>query len=79
MTNELRYYATFKVRKFESLFYKLNTSLQKNYYLHWIAGRANIRCKYLIFVFFQFGRDFCGSFSKLSPETPATCDKEILK
>ena len=25
----LRYYATFKVRKFESLFYKINTSLQK--------------------------------------------------
>ena len=26
----LRYYATFKVRKFESLFYKINTYLQKN-------------------------------------------------
>ena len=25
----LRYYATFKVRKFESLFYKINTCLQK--------------------------------------------------
>ena len=25
----LRYYATFKVRKFESLFYKINTFLQK--------------------------------------------------
>ena len=27
--NPLRYYATFKVRKFESLFYKINTCLQK--------------------------------------------------
>ena len=26
---QLRYYATFEVRKFESLFYKINTSLQK--------------------------------------------------
>ena len=26
---DLRYYATFKVRKFESLFYKINTCLQK--------------------------------------------------
>ena len=26
----LRYYATFKVRKFESLFYKINTFLQKS-------------------------------------------------
>ena len=25
----LRYYATFKVRKFESLFYRINTCLQK--------------------------------------------------
>ena len=27
--NNLRYYATFKVRKFESLFYKTSTFLQK--------------------------------------------------
>ena len=26
---DLSYYATFKVRKFESLFYKINTCLQK--------------------------------------------------
>ena len=26
---QLRYYATFKVKKFESLFYKINTCLQK--------------------------------------------------
>ena len=28
--NSLRYYATFKKRKFESLFYKINTCLRKN-------------------------------------------------
>ena len=28
-TGNLRYYATFKVTKFESLFYKINTCLQK--------------------------------------------------
>ena len=28
--HDLRYYATFKVRTFESLFYKINTFLQKN-------------------------------------------------
>ena len=26
----------------------------KNYHLYWIAGRANILCKYLIYMFFQF-------------------------
>ena len=44
----LRYYATFKVRKFKLLFYKINTRLQKNYHLDWIAGRANILSKYII-------------------------------
>ena len=28
--HDLRYYATFKVRQFESLFFKINTFLQKN-------------------------------------------------
>ena len=26
----------------------------KNYHLPWIAGRANILCEYLIYIFFQF-------------------------
>ena len=29
--------------------------------------------------FFNLGRGFCGSFSMLFPEAPASCDKEILK
>ena len=40
----LRYYATLKVRKSESLFYKFNTCLQKKKkkcYLHWVVGRVN--------------------------------------
>ena len=48
----LRYYATFKVRKFESFFYKINTCLQKT--ITWIITIANILCKYLIYIFFQF-------------------------
>ena len=59
----LRYYATFKVRKFKSLFCKINTFLQKNYLLHWTAGRVNILCKYVIYIyFFQFRRGFRGFF-----------------
>ena len=58
----LRYYnATFKVRKFESLFYKINTCLQKT--ATWIADRTNILCEYSMIFFFIFGHGFCGSFS----------------
>ena len=32
--NVLRYYASFKVRKIESLFYKINIFWQKDYQLH---------------------------------------------
>ena len=74
----LRYYVTFKVRKCESFFYKINTCLQKNYHLHWIAGRANILSKYIIYIFFSFGRGFCGSFPMLFPKAPASCCKKIL-
>ena len=38
--NVLRYYASFKVRKIESLFYKINIFWQKDYQLHWIAGSS---------------------------------------
>ena len=49
----LRYYATFRVRKFDLLFYKINT-FEKNYHLHWIAGKANILSKNLKYIYFQF-------------------------
>ena len=74
--NELRYYATFKVRKFESLFYKINI-FTKNYHLHWAAGRANILSNYIIYIFFNFGCGFCGSFLMLFPKAPASCCKNI--
>ena len=40
----LRHSATSKVRKFESLLYKIDACVQKTT-LHWVAGRANILCK----------------------------------
>ena len=49
----------------------------KNYYLQWIAGRANILSKYLIYIFFNFVGGFCGSFSILFTETSASCDKNF--
>ena len=35
----LRYYATYKVKRFESLLYKI---FAKNYHLHWITSRHTI-------------------------------------
>ena len=63
----LRYYATFKVRKFESLFFKINT------YLHKTTTFIGLQ------VFFDFGRSFGSSFSVLFSEAPASCDKVILE
>ena len=40
-------------------------------------GRANIS-RYIIYIFFNFGRGFCGSFPMLFPKTPASCCKKIL-
>ena len=49
----------------------------KNYYLHWIADRANILSKYVISYFFNLGRGFCGSFFVLLPKVPASRGKKI--
>ena len=51
---------------------------KKNYHLHWIAGRANVLSKYIIYIFFNFGHDFCGSFPMLFPKAPAPVGKLIL-
>ena len=48
-----------------------------SYYLHWIAGRANILRKYVIYIFFNFGRGFCVSFSMLFPKAPTSSCKEF--
>ena len=73
-------YATFKARKFESLFlfWKIITYLQ-NYHLHWIVGRTNILCKYSTNMFFQFQMWLLRFFFYAFPEAPASCDKKKKK
>ena len=51
----------------------------KNYHLHWITGKVNILCKNLIYVFLNFGRDFCSFFTMLFPEAPASCGKKKIE
>ena len=50
----------------------------RNYHLHWIAGRANILSKHIIYMFFNFGHSFYGSFPMLFPKVPDSCCKKIL-
>ena len=50
----------------------------KNYHLNWIVPRANILSKYIIHIFFNFGRAFCGSSTMLFPNAPTSCCKKIL-
>ena len=50
----------------------------KNNHWHWIAGRENILSKYTIYIFFNFGRGFYGSFPMLFPKAPASCRKKNL-
>ena len=42
----------------------------KSYHLHWIVGRANILSKYIIYIFFNFGCGFFGSFTMLFSKDP---------
>ena len=68
------YLVTFKVRKFDSLFYKLNACLQRT------TTCIGLQAEQIFSIYvFRFGRGICGSFSMLFPEAPATCDTEILK
>ena len=48
----------------------------RNYHLHWIAGRASILSKYIIYIFFNFGRGFYGSYFMLFPKAPASSSKK---
>ena len=50
----------------------------KNYHLHWIAGKANILGKYILYIFFNFGSGFYGSFPMLFLKAAASCCKNIL-
>ena len=47
----------------------------KNYQLYWTAGRGNILCKYIIYIFFNFGCGICGPFPMLFPKAPDSCCK----
>ena len=67
-----------KVRKVESFFYKINTCLQKTTTCIGLQA-AQIFSINIWNIFFSFGRGFCGSFSMLFPEAPASCDKKKLK
>ena len=73
----LRYYSTFKVRKFESLFYKINTCLQKNTTCFGLWAEqifpVNIQ-----FFFSILGVVFAVLFL-LFLEAPASCAKTFLK
>ena len=50
----------------------------KNYQLNWIGSRTNILCKYVVYAdVFNFGREFCDSFSKmLFSKFQASCGKK---
>ena len=75
----LRYYAVFKVRKLELFFYKINTFLQKNFTCFGLQAEQifSVNISYTYF-FFNFGCEFCGSFSMLFPKAPASCGKKFL-
>ena len=74
----LRYYAAFKVRKLESLFYKVNMFLQT------ITTCIGLETEQILSIniwhaYFNFGRGFYGFFSMLFLKAPACCGKKILK
>ena len=75
----LRYYAVFKVRKLELFFYKINTFLENNFTCFGLQAEQifSVNISYTYF-FFNFGCEFCGSFSMLFPKAPASCGKKFL-
>ena len=58
----LRYYATFKVRKCESLLSKINTFLQKTTTCTGLQAGQIFSVSIWYTYFFNFGRGFCGPF-----------------
>ena len=58
----LRYYATFKVRKFESLFCKINTFLQKTTSSIGLQAEQIFSVNMWHTCFFNFSCGFCGFF-----------------
>ena len=70
--SSLRYYATIKVRKFELLFYKINTFLQKTTTCIGLQAEQIFPVNTWYTYFFNFGRGFCGSFSMLFSKVPGS-------
>ena len=68
--------ATFKVRKFELLFYKIKTCLHKT--TTCIGLWAEQIFSVNIYIFFNFGRGLCNFFSILFPKALASCCKKTL-
>ena len=73
----LRYYAVFKVRKFESLFYKINTCLTTTCIGLQVEQRLSVNIFYMFF-FSILGVAFAVPF-QFFPEAPASCYKEIFE
>ena len=75
----ISYYATFKVRKFEPLFFKINTFLQKTTTCTGFQAEQIFSVNIEYTYFFNFGRGFCGSFSMLFPRPPVSFAEKVLK
>ena len=76
------HYAAFKERKFESLFYKFNTCLQKTTTCVGLHAEqifpVNINIYIYIYIY-KFWTWFLWGFFYVSPEDPGSCDKKIFK
>ena len=74
---KLRYYATFKLKKIESLISKIIACLLKLPPPLDFRQSKNILCKYITHIFFNFERRFFGFFYMSFLAAPGSFDKEI--
>ena len=72
-------YATFKVRAFKSLFYKISTFLLKATTFTGLQAEKIFSVNIGYTYFFNFGRVFCGSFSILIQKSLASCGKKMME
>ena len=72
----LRYYGTFKVRKFESLLCTIYTFLHKTTTCIGLQAAKILSVNVWYTYFFNFG---CGSFTMLFPEASASSDKKKVE
>ena len=64
------------MKKFESLFYKINTFLQKKTNCIGLQTEQILSVNIQHTYFFNFGRGFCGFFSMLFLKAPVSCGKK---